>query len=181
MECCPGCGRPLGNVIASPQPVEPSPTPTPNYVSYREVSATPPQTPIPQKPRPISPQPIAPEETNYQPRPPVRPVLKLIHVTTGQEFRLPGERGCIGRRSQQKGTVPEIDLTGIPSDDVISRSHAQVFWDWNQKSYMISDTSRNGMYLNGNLLARGINYRLSNGDSLQLGQENLVLFTVVVD
>jgi pSer/pThr/pTyr-binding forkhead associated (FHA) protein len=109
-------------------------------------------------------QPIQPEETSYQPRPAARPVLKLIHLTTGREFYLPGERGCIGRRSQIHGTIPEIDLVGIPNEGVVSRSHAQIFWDWNQHNYTILDTSKNGCYLNGNLLSQGVNYPLSNGD-----------------
>ncbi len=180
MECCPGCGRPLGYVIAS-APAQSTPPPTPNYTSSRQVQPPP------------QPQPIPSEHTDYQPRPPylqptparpprpVRPLLKLIHVTTGREFRFPGEEGCIGRRSQIHGTVPDIDLVGIPNEGVISRSHARIFWDWNQNAYMILDTSRNGSFLNGNLLSQGVNYRLSNGDSLQLGQEGMVRFTVVVE
>jgi hypothetical protein len=167
MEYCPGCSRPLGNVITS-APVQSSPPPvTPNFVSSRPVQRE-------------QPEPIPPEETNYQPRS-VRPLLKLIHATTKREFRLPGEEGYIGRRSQIHGTVPDIDLVGIPHEGVVSRSHARIFWDWNQNTYMISDTSKNGSYLNGNLLSQKVNYRLSNGDSLQLGQEGLVRFTVVVE
>jgi hypothetical protein len=179
MECCPGCGRPLGNVIAAPAQSTPPPQPRP----------------IPPQPQPISPQPqpVSSEYTDYQPRSPyfqptpaqpprpVRPLLKLIHVTTGREFRFPGEEGYIGRRSQIHGTVPDIDLVGIPNEGVVSRSHARIFWDWTQSAYMILDTSRNGSFLNGNLLSQGVNHRLSNGDSLQLGQEGMVRFTVVVE
>jgi pSer/pThr/pTyr-binding forkhead associated (FHA) protein len=45
---------------------------------------------------------------------------------------------------------------------------------------MIVDTSTNGVYLNGNLLNSGVSYRILNGDSLQLGQDGLVTFTVSV-
>jgi len=163
-ECCPGCGKSLGNVITY--------TPPPP-------GSQPPERPIP------------PENTDYQPRfpdipptpvqppRPVRPVLKLIHTITGREFPLLAEEGYIGRRSQIHGT-PGIDLLGIPHERVVSRSHARVFWDWNKNSYMILDTSRNGCYLNGNQLSQGVNYPLSNGDSLQLGQEGLVQFKIVV-
>ncbi|GAA6616015.1 FHA domain-containing protein [Scytonema sp. NUACC26] len=170
---CPLCGNPLGNAIAAPaQSKEPQPQfkmPS-STQQYREPA----------------------EQTNYQPRPsygqqippspqrPVLPVLKLVH-TTGQEFYLRGEGGCIGRRSQIHGTVPEIDLVGIPDEGIVSRAHARVHWDWNQNSYTIlDDNSRNGTYLNGNMLAPGVPYRLNHGDSLQLGQEGLVRFTVVV-
>lgn len=188
MECCPGCGRPLGNVIGTASTSNSTPTNSNSNFAPRQV-----QPPQPQ-PQPYQPQPINSEYTDYQPRSPyieptppaqpprpVRPVLKLIHTTTGREFRLSGEEGHIGRRSQIHGTVPEIDLVGIPNEGVVSRSHARVFWDWNQNTYMILDTSRNGCYLNNNLLSQGVNYRLSNGDSLQLGQEGLVQFRVVME
>lgn len=200
MECCPGCGKPLGNVIGTASTS--SPTPTNSNFAPRQVQPPQPQ-PQPYQPQPPQPQPYQPlqpqpqpinsEYTDYQPRSPyieptppahpprpVRPVLKLIHTTTGREFRLSGEEGHIGRRSQIHGTVPEIDLAGIPNEGVVSRSHARIFWDWNQNTYVILDTSRNGCYLNNNLLSQGVNYRLSNGDSLQLGQEGLVQLTVIV-
>ncbi|MHC5825514.1 MAG: FHA domain-containing protein, partial [Nostoc sp.] len=115
-----------------------------------------------------------------QPPRPVLPVMRLIHTTTGREFRFSAEEGYIGRRSQIHGTIPEIDLVGIPHESVVSRSHARIFWDWNQNTYMILDTSRNGSYLNGNQLSQGVNYRLNNGDSLQLGQDGLVQLKIVV-
>jgi pSer/pThr/pTyr-binding forkhead associated (FHA) protein len=77
-------------------------------------------------------------------------------------------------------TPPEIDLTGIPEEGIISRRHARIFWDWSQNAYMIVDTSTNGVYLNGNLLNSGVSYRILNGDSLQLGQDGLVTFTIAV-
>jgi pSer/pThr/pTyr-binding forkhead associated (FHA) protein len=167
---CPMCGTPLGNVI-DVVPVQPP----------RNVNT---YTPIPDQ--------IPPEQTSFQlrppnvqpvqtpPPPPSRPVLKLIHTTTGREFRLPGEEGSIGRRSQVHGTIPEIDLTGIPNEGIVSRSHVRVFWDWNQNTYSIIDTSKNGTYLNDSLLSPGVHYRLNQGDLLQLGQDKLVCFTVVV-
>jgi pSer/pThr/pTyr-binding forkhead associated (FHA) protein len=181
MECCPGCGRPLGNVIASPPPSTPPPADS-NFVSHPQVQPRqPPQQQIPSENTNYQPRsPYIPATPPSQPPRPVRPLLKLIHTTTGREFRFPGEEGYIGRRSQIHGTVPEIDLAGIPDEGVVSRSHARIFWDWNQNSYMILDTSRNGCYLNGNPLSQGVNHRLSNSDSLQLGQEGLVRFTVII-
>ncbi len=178
MECCPGCGRPLGNVVASAPVQSTPPAPIPNYISSGQVQ---PSQPIPSEHTDYEPRPSYSQPTPVQPPRRVRPLLKLIHVTTGREFRFPGEEGYIGRRSQIHGTVPDIDLVGIPNEGVVSRSHARIFWDWNQSAYMILDTSRNGSFLNGNLLSQGVNHRLSNGDSLQLGQEGMVRFTVVVE
>jgi len=191
---CPWCSTPLGNMVA--------PTPTPNISSYPQ--AIPPQ-PIP--PQPVPPQPVSPPRpvtpqptyqppvdypTDYQPRPPIQPIpqaytpqtprlplLKLIHIS-GREFQWSGEAGFIGRRSQSMTIPPEIDLTGIPNEGIVSRRHARVSWDWSQNAYTIVDMSTNGIYLNGTPLSPGVQYRLINGDLLHFGQDNLVRFTVYV-
>ncbi|MFM6038488.1 MAG: FHA domain-containing protein [Sphaerospermopsis kisseleviana] len=183
---CAWCGTPLGNLVApTPQiPTPPQPTPIPTPI--------PPQpTPRPTPPEPIK-QPPVEDQTNYQPRSPIQPIqpayppptpkvplLKLIHFS-GREFQWSGEAGFIGRRSQSITIPPEIDLTGIPNEGIVSRRHARVSWDWSQNSYMIVDMSTNGIYLNGTPLSPGVQYRLMNGDSLQFGQENLVRFAVHV-
>lgn len=176
---CPMCGTALGNAIASvpPTPVAPSPPPT-----------------APPAPPPVIETPAyapALDRTQYQPRaslvpstpiPPAAdriPLLKLVH-SSGHEYNLFGEAGFIGRRSPSKQVPPEIDLSGIPGEDIISRHHARVAWDAAQIAYTIVDLSTNGIYLNGTLLTAGVQYRLVNGDTLQLGQENLVNFQVVV-
>jgi FHA domain len=186
------CGTSLGNALAqSITPVTP-------------IAAIP-ATPAPPKPNsapPVSPSAPAPAagldrearhqggRTQYQSRVPAVtpaslpldpkvPLLKLIH-SSGQEFPLFGEAGYIGRRSPTKPVPPELDLTGIPGEDIISRNHARVAWDWSHNVYMIVDMSTNGIYLNGSLLTAGVAYRLINGDSLQLGQESLVSFKVAI-
>ena len=173
---CPWCSTPLGNLIPStpsnpnnPQPVQPqaipqqpSYQPHPNTTQYEERAYAPPTPPA-----------------HNTPTPPRLPALKLIH-STGREFRLSGEGGSIGRTSPSMPTPPEIDLTGTPQEGIISRRHARIFWDWSQNAYMIVDTSTNGVYLNGNRLNSGVAYRILNGDSLQLGQDGLVTFTVAV-
>ncbi len=173
---CPWCSTPLGNVVTptpsnpNTQPNQPPPLPEqPNYqnpidysTQYQQRAFYPPQT-----------QPI------YTPPSQRLPALRLIH-NSGREFRLPGEAGYIGRRSQTVPVPPEIDLTGIPNEGVISRRHARIYWDWSQNSYMIVDMSTNGIYLNGNLLNSGAPYRLLNNDLLQLGQDSTVTFTVAM-
>ena len=119
--------------------------------------------------------------------PPEPPVLKLIH-SSGREFRLQGQECYIGRQGQSSGrqgqssrNVQKIDLTGIPNEGVVSRTHARIYWDWSQNAYMLVDNnSRNGTCLNGNPLPPGVHYPLNHGDSLQLDQNNSVCFTVSV-
>ncbi|WP_341528597.1 FHA domain-containing protein [Nostoc sp. UHCC 0302] len=183
---CPWCSTPVGNVVtptpqpsqqqnnSQPQPIEQPPRPVTDQPSYH-----PPQPPVDYstvyQERAVQP-PIPPV---YNPPPPRLPVLKLIH-TTGREFRLLGEGGFIGRRSQSTTIAPEIDLAGIPNEGVVSRRHARVDWDWTQNSYIIVDMSTNGIFLNGNLLTPGVQYRLLNGDVLRFGQDNLVNFTTYI-
>jgi hypothetical protein len=176
------CGTSLGNALAQPlsskiTPIAAIPAPPiPNPVNLGE----------PPAPTPV----VGLDRTQYQSRVPAVtpvslppdpkvPLLKLIH-SSGREFPLFGEAGYIGRRSPTKLVPPEIDLTGIPGEDIISRNHARVTWDWSHNAYTIVDMSTNGIYLNGSLLTAGVPYRLINGDSLQLGQESLVSFRVAL-
>jgi pSer/pThr/pTyr-binding forkhead associated (FHA) protein len=173
---CPWCSTPLGNVIPSTPsnpPVQPQ-APAQEQSRYQPpVESVNYSTQYQQRPSPPSPAYTATPTSSRL------PVLKLIH-STGREFYLSGEGGSIGRRSQSMPNPPEIDLTGIPQEGVISRRHARVFWDWSQNAYMIVDTSTNGIYLNGNLLNNGVSYRILSGDSLQLGQDGLVTFTISI-
>jgi len=157
------CGAPLGNMInAAPVPNNPNPPIV--------------ERPIAQEPY----KPPTPTPAVYIPPPIARPTLRLIH-TSGREFRLLGEEGNIGRQTQTSKNLPEIDLTGIPNEGVISRSHARIYWDHSQNTYnLVDNNSRNGTYLNGNLLAASAPYRLNHNDSLQLGQDYLVCFTVAM-
>jgi len=108
------------------------------------------------------------------------PVLRLIHCS-GREFYLQGQEGYIGRQGQVSSTTPKIDLKGIPHEEIVSRTHARIYWNSSQKAYMLADNnSRNGTYLNGDRLRPGVNYRLNHGDSLQLGSSNRVCFTVAI-
>ncbi len=173
---CPMCGTGLGNAIASasaPPTTSPDPAAAPQFIP-----SSPQYSPVPDRTQYQSRVPSVPPPPTPPPSPQV-PLLKLIH-SSGREFHLLGEAGYVGRHSPSKLAVPEIDLTGIPGEDIISRHHARVAWDWSHNAYMLVDMSTNGIYLNGNLLTSGVPYRLMNGDSLQLGQENLVNFKVAV-
>lgn len=124
------------------------------------------------------------EDRSPLPQPPnlnsSRPQLKLSH-SSGKDFYLPGESGIVGRRDRHGGKVPEIDLTEIPHARIVTRSHAHLYWDKSQRTYMIvDDSSRNGSYLNGQELTPGSPYPLRHEDELQLGQNHLVCFRVTL-
>ena len=158
VKVCPFCGSPLNSgsqALESQTSANPKPVNT--TISSNE------QAPLSPAPRPR------------------KPVLKLIHIPSGREFYFSEEDGYIGRKGQNNKTTLAIDVTGIPHEGIVSRIHARIYWDWSQDSYMIVDNnSRNGTFLNGMPLERGVNYRLNQGNSLQLGQDNLVSFTVSI-
>ncbi|OKH54466.1 hypothetical protein NIES2130_28385 [Scytonema sp. HK-05] len=168
----------------APPPQQPTSSP-PAYQAPppQQPASSPPayQAPPPQQPAPSPPAYQAPAASLAHTPPPhltAQPTLKLIH-SSGKEFRLHGEEGYIGRQSTANPALPEIDLSGIPNEGIVSRSHARVYWDKSQNAYMLVDNnSRNGTYLNDKFLSPSIHYRLNHKDSLQLGQERLVCFTV---
>ncbi|MEI2579685.1 FHA domain-containing protein [Scytonema sp. PRP1] len=196
------CGTPLGNVVPPPSAENQTPSAEKQLAEAVPSAKFPASSPAYQAPAPSQPTPSppayqasaplqpalsppayqasAPSSLAHTPAPHLsaQPTLKLIH-TSGKEFRLHGEEGYIGRQSAGNHGLPEIDLSGIPNEGIVSRSHARVYWDKSQNAYMLVDNnSRNGTYLNEKFLSPGIHYRLNHKDSLQLGQERLVCFTV---
>lgn len=177
---CPMCGTALGNVVVSAPSAEKQPTlaeksqvPQPSASSpvYAHTSSLSALSQVVDNP----PVPVV----HIQP-PPTRPILKLMH-TSGKEFPLRGEEGYIGRQNLATKSVPEIDLTGIANEKIVSRSHARIYWDKSSNAYMLVDNnSRNGTYVNGNLISPGNSYRLNHNDLLELGQEKLIGFTVSI-
>ncbi|KAF3889229.1 MULTISPECIES: FHA domain-containing protein [Nostocales] len=175
---------PVERAPAPPQPVlnppvERAPAPPQPVLN-------PPVERAPAPPQPVVSLPAEPVPTGSShihtpsPHSNAQPTLKLIH-TSGKEFRLRGEEGYIGRQSPVNPVLPEIDLSGISNEGIVSRSHARVYWDKSQNVYMLVDNnSRNGTYLNEKFLSPGIHYPLKDKDVLQLGQEKLVCFTVLL-
>ncbi len=148
---CPMCGTSLAQAVQTPAMVA-------STAHYAQTSAS-------------SPQPSS--TINSQ----ERPQLKLLHPSK-QSFLLLRESGTIGRQNLANGMRPDIDLTGLPHANIVSRTHAHLYWDIAQQAYMIVDDSRNGSYLNDKLLSRGAPHPLSHGDQLQLGQEQLICLQV---
>ncbi len=148
---CPMCGSALGQSLQQPVRMESPAHYSQPSVSFSQSGSTP----------------------NHQ----ARPQLKFLHPSQ-QSFLLVRESGVIGRQNIANGTRPDIDLTGLPHAGVISRVHAHIYWDSDQRGYMIVDDSRNGSYLNDKLLARGAPHMLNQGDKLQLGQERLIYLQV---
>jgi len=200
-QVCPMCGTSLSIKGAATAPQPAGGTPQAGGYAPPPAGYAPPggYSPAPPPPGYAAPQPggynPAPQPGGYSPAPvpgvynpgaatpgsTTRPVVKLVHTTLGREFAMRGEESFIGRRGGTVKPNPEIDLTGIPNDNVISRPHARIYWDPTYATYTIIDeNSRNGTFINGSPLTPGVPYQLVNGDLLQLGKSNLVQFTVKI-
>jgi pSer/pThr/pTyr-binding forkhead associated (FHA) protein len=77
----------------------------------------------------------------------------------------------IGRRSSQRGTVPEIDLSIAPEDPGASHEHALLQEQPNGGWVVIDQNSTNGTTLNGAAepLPKYTPVELKNGDRIHVG------------
>jgi hypothetical protein len=148
---CPMCGSPLGQALEARE----------DATHYEKPSV-----------------PLSSVSASHQNHPSApRPQLKFSH-SSQQDFILLRESGVIGRQGVTNGARPDIDLSNLPHAGVISRVHAHLYWDDQRQTYMIVDDSRNGSYLNDELLARGAPRSLTHGDLLHLGQDRLICLQI---
>ena len=128
-------------------------------------------------------EPIAP------PPPPVAPVTKtpvtatrlqtqlarLLHVQTNTLLELPAQLNVIHIGKPNDQIPPDVDVSGFPDSDVVSRIHADIRIE--AGIYYIEDlSSSNGTYVNHNPLPPGDRHRLRTGDRIALGKGDKVTF-----
>ncbi len=126
------------------------------------------------------------EETSKSPSPPekseVSPgtqiqvqVASLLHVQTDSKIELPQGLGIIHVGKPNEQIPPDLDVSGLPSADVVSRIHADIR---NEAGiFYIEDVgSSNGTYINYRVLPPGNRHRLRPGDRISLGKGDLVTF-----
>lgn len=86
-----------------------------------------------------------------------------------RRFPLSGTQLRVGRRSRSLNIVPEIDLTGPPTDPGVSRLHA-ILSAGPDGSWSITDQgSPNGILVNGKEAPPGEAVQLRDGDRVHLG------------
>jgi pSer/pThr/pTyr-binding forkhead associated (FHA) protein len=155
-----------------PEPIAPPPLPDP----------------VPIVP-PTAPSPVAEEETPV-PVPAAAPVAKgglepttqlqqqtarLLHVQTNTAIELPQGISVIHIGKPNDRIPPDIDVSGFPNSEIVSRIHADVRIEVD--AFYIEDVgSSNGTYVNNMPLSIGNRHRLRPGDRIALGKGDKVTF-----
>ena len=99
----------------------------------------------------------------------------LIHVHTKVELELPTHLNEIHIGKPNDKVPPDIDVSGFPHSQVVSRVHAHIIR--NDNDFYIEDMgSANGTYINHTPLPAGNRHLLKSGDRISLGKEDKVSF-----
>jgi serine/threonine-protein kinase len=100
---------------------------------------------------------------------------RLIHVQTDRQIELPQNLSTIRIGKPNNGIFPDVDLSGFPNSQVVSRTHAHIRVEGD--GFYIEDLrSSNGTYINNLRLLPGDRYCLRPGDCISLGKGNLITF-----
>jgi FHA domain len=86
-----------------------------------------------------------------------------------RRFQLTGPEMRIGRHSVSRGLVPEIDLTGPPTDPGVSRLHAVLIAQYDGSWAILDSGSENGTLVNGSEVTTGVPVSLHDGDQIHVG------------
>jgi pSer/pThr/pTyr-binding forkhead associated (FHA) protein len=96
-------------------------------------------------------------------------------VQTNTLLELPAQLNVIHIGKPNDQIPPDVDVSGFPDSDVVSRIHADIRIE--AGIYYIEDlSSSNGTYVNHNPLPPGDRHRLRTGDRIALGKGDKVTF-----
>ncbi|EAW37691.1 FHA domain-containing protein [Lyngbya sp. PCC 8106] len=99
----------------------------------------------------------------------------LLHIQTNLTVELPPNLPVIHIGKPNELVPPDIDVSGFPSSEVVSRTHADIRVEGG--FYYIEDVgSSNGTYVNNIPLTKGNRHLLRPGDRISLGKGDLVSF-----
>jgi FHA domain/Double zinc ribbon len=102
-------------------------------------------------------------------------VRQLLHIQTNTSLEIPPQLQIVHLGKPNDQIPPDIDVSGFPSAEVVSRIHANIRVEG--ESYYIEDVgSANGTYINHNVLPKGNRHLLRSGDRIGLGKGDLVTF-----
>lgn len=101
--------------------------------------------------------------------------VRLRHAQTDTPIEIPRQLSVIRIGKPNDQTPPDIDVSGFPDSEVVSRVHANLRVEGDV--YYLEDVgSSNGTYVNGLPLAAGNRHRLRPGDRIALGKGDKVSF-----
>ncbi|MEA5511539.1 FHA domain-containing protein [Crocosphaera sp. UHCC 0190] len=99
----------------------------------------------------------------------------LLHLQTQTKYELPQGLEVIHLGKPNEHIPPDLDVSGFPDSDVVSRIHADIRVEGD--IFYIEDVgSSNGTYINHRALPPGNRHRLRPGDRISLGKGDLVTF-----
>lgn len=147
-------------------------------------SSDPQQLPTPVVPDPlIEPDPIVlPTQAEATPAPKANSMTqlqqteaRLLNLQTSAVVELPPGLLVIHIGKPNDRIPPDIDVSGFPNSEVVSRIHADIRVEGD--AYYIEDVgSSNGTYINNSPLPMGNRHRLRPGDRISLGKGDKVSF-----
>ncbi len=101
--------------------------------------------------------------------------VHLQHLQTQTRLDLPLGRSMIYLGKPNDRIPPDIDVSGFPNAEIVSRIHANIRVEGDV--YYVEDVgSSNGTYINNIPLNVGSRHRLSEGDRISLGKGDKVTF-----
>jgi ribosomal protein L40E len=101
--------------------------------------------------------------------------FQLTHVQSGKVIEIPLNLNLVHIGKPNEQIPPDIDVSGFPCSEVVSRVHADVRVD-GDSVYLEDVGSANGTYVNHNALPKGNRHLLRVGDRISLGKGDLVTF-----
>jgi len=185
---CGSCGFNLKSPEFSEQSANPMPEETDNTSTLEEIAPNPevdPELVLEQSvPLPdlddddliLIPDLIEPNLETKNPRTQLQQIgAFLLHVQTNVNLELPNNLQVIHIGKPNNMIPPDIDVSGFPDSDIVSRVHADIRLEGN--AYYFEDTgSSNGTYVNNSVLPAGNRHKLRPGDRISLGKGDRVSF-----
>jgi FHA domain/Double zinc ribbon len=101
--------------------------------------------------------------------------FQLSHIQSGTVIDIPTNLEVIHIGKPNEQVPPDIDVSGFPCSEVVSRFHADIRVD-GDSLYIEDIGSANGTYVNHNVLPKGNRHLLRAGDRISLGKGDLVTF-----
>jgi pSer/pThr/pTyr-binding forkhead associated (FHA) protein len=146
--------------------------PTPDLEPVPATVVTPPPDDLTEMvPTPVAPLPVAaPAATQLQ-----QMSASLLHVQTNMVLEIPSNLAVIHVGKPNSVIPPDIDVSGFPDSDIVSRTHADIRCE--PDAFYLEDMgSSNGTYVNNLPLPPGNRHRLRAGDRIALGKGDKVTF-----